>query len=151
MFTPSRLGRFLLEPEPVSGPERLGRRAALAGGVACILVIVVLSVIPLDPAKRTGAGGFAEHFIAYAATAGLFGLGLGPSRRHAVAVFAGLTLMSIALEIAQMFTPGRTPEIKGAVSAAVGAALALSLLAWLRHVWGRRACARPSSSGSRIG
>lgn len=145
------LARFLLDPGEPGRPATYLRRVALLAGAACILVIVVLSVIPLDPARRTGAGGFAEHFIAYAVTAGLLGLGLGPARRCAIAVLAGLTAMSIALEIAQIFTPGRTPEIKGAVSAALGAALALSLLAWLRHVWTRRAAARSSSPASRIG
>ena len=147
----STFGRFLLGDARIDGPARLLRLAALAGGGACILVIVVLSVIPLDPAKRTGAGGFAEHFIAYAVSAALLGLGLGPVRRRAVAVLAGLTAMSVALEIAQIFTPGRTPEIKGAVSAALGAALALSLVAWLRHVWTRRVDVRSPNPDTRIG
>jgi hypothetical protein len=143
--------KALVDPGPVHGLALVLRRLALLSAVICIGVIVVLSVIPLDPAKRTGAGGFAEHFIAYAVTALLLGLGTGPARKQALAVLVCLTGMSIALEIAQIFTPGRTPELKGVASAALGAALALSLLAWLRHVWTRRAAARSSSPASRIG
>lgn len=154
MLSKSPFTQALLAPGQRRGEVRgfalALRRLALLSGAGCILVIVVLSVIPLDPAKRTGAGGFAEHFVAYAVTGLLLGLGLGPARSRALAILAGLTAMGIALEIAQIFTPGRTAELKGAVSAALGAALALSLLAWLRHVWTRRTSSRSPSPGSRI-
>jgi VanZ family protein len=101
----------------------------------CVLVLVVLSVVPGEIRPHTGASGHFEHFIAYAGT-GLFAAPGSP--RWRVGALIGLSLLSGAAEIAQIWIPERTAEFWGFFYSTLGAAvgLALGALAWT--VWTRR-------------
>ncbi|AWN50303.1 hypothetical protein DK419_27895 [Methylobacterium terrae] len=99
-------------------------------------VLVWLSWIPKDWEVRTGAAGQIEHFVAYAGTAGLLGLGFAhaPTRR------LGLALVGLAgvLEIGQIWVPGRTAQ---AIDFAASAGGALAGLAVARALAGFRRAA----------
>ncbi len=91
----------------------------------CVALIALLSLLPAQEMVRTGLGGQLEHFIAYAGTGAIAALAYRrvPAWRLAVALaaYAGL------LEIAQNFSPGRSPALIDATASALGAAAGLTL------------------------
>jgi hypothetical protein len=116
------------------------RRIAGMAGLACLPVLVWLSWIPKDWELRTGAAGQLEHFIAYAGTAGLLGLGFprGPAWRLGLA----LGLLAGILEIGQIWVPGRTAQVIDFAASAGGALLGLAAA---RILAGRRVAAGQGS------
>jgi len=65
--------------------------------------IVVLSLVPATLRPESGAPHDFEHFVIFAATGLAFGLGYGP--RYPIAM--GLVIFAGAIEVAQLFVPGR--------------------------------------------
>ena len=104
------------------------RRIVLWAGYACILVIVVTSLLPARQMPRTGIPDWGEHFIAYAGTAFLFALVLRRTGRL-TALVGALCLLAGAMEILQLLSPGRDTSLSdfvaGSAGAAFGAALAM--------------------------
>src|SRR5215831_5725227 len=92
--------------ENTSGPRasRVGRIIRNAG-YACVVLIGVLSLLPGTLRPDTGAPGKLEHLIAYLATAAL--LALGRSAPHQRWQALGLIPYAGALELAQLYVPGR--------------------------------------------
>ena len=109
--------------------EKSRRLWLIAGYSACGLV-ALLSLLPAASLPRTGVGGAAEHWLAYAAVAFCFGSGF-PTRRLQLISCLGLTLGAAALELLQNFIPGRTPDISGFAGSSLGAwsGLVLAILA----------------------
>ena len=110
------------------------RRATRWSGLACILIIVILSLLPANDMARTGAPKWIEHFAAYAGTSFLLALGL---RRPTfmLAIPIGLAALSGAMEVLQQLSPGRTMHLidflassAGALAGTVSAALAAVLM-----------------------
>jgi hypothetical protein len=99
--------------------ERLSRPAFWI----CVGIILYLSLVPGTMRPHTGASGHFEHFIAYAGTGALF----APARTRMalLAAAVGLSWLSGAVEIAQLWIPGRTGEIAGFVWSSAGAWLGL--------------------------
>ena len=98
----------------------------------CVGVILYLSLVPGTMRPHTGASGHFEHFMAYAGTGAIF----VPARSRMALLCAavGLSWLSGAVEIAQLWIPGRTGEIPGFVWSSAGAWLGLlaGCLLWQR-------------------
>jgi VanZ family protein len=97
-------------------------KAARIIGWLLATAIVVFSLVPPDLRPVTYAPHDFEHFAIFAATGLAFGLGYGPRYPIAIAliIFAG------AIEVAQLFVPGRHARLSdfmvGALAACIGLA-----------------------------
>ncbi len=115
------------------------RLARLAAG-ACVIAIVILSVVPYSARPETGMPKELEHFTAYAG-AGLF-LSLAlPSLYQRLTGWIVLASASGVLEVAQKLAPGRTPSFLDAVASAGG--LTAGMIAGV--CFAARIAARPAS------
>jgi VanZ family protein len=88
-------------------------------GVAGVVLIVVLSLIPGPYRPHTGAPGGAEHFFAYAATAVALALGWR-SLAQGVLIAVGLLVLACGLELAQLCAPGRSFDLVAALVNGLG-------------------------------
>jgi hypothetical protein len=89
-------------------------------GLACIVALIVLSLVPGTERPHTGLPGQIEHFIAYCGTAGLLGLGyLTATARFGIA--ATLALLAVVLEIAQLWIVGRHSQFIDFAASSAGA------------------------------
>ena len=96
----------------------------------CVALILSLSLVPGTMRPHTGASGHLEHVMAYAITGAIFIPGArGPISMLMAAV--GLCWLSGALEIAQLWIPGRTGEIAGFVWSSAGAWFGLLIGHWI--------------------
>ena len=96
----------------------------------CVTLILYLSLVPGTMRPQTGASGHLEHFMAYAITGAIFMAGV----RHgmsALTAAVGLCWLSGAVEIAQLWIPGRTGQVAGFIWSSAGAWLGLLLGHWL--------------------
>lgn len=87
--------------------------------LSAVALIVVLSVVPGSERPHVLASGNAEHFCAYAGSAFL----LVAAFRKPTWIYwvIGLALLSSALEIAQLWIPGRSSGIDNALASSCGA------------------------------
>jgi len=104
--------------DPGSRVPRTVRIAAWA----LVAAIVVLSIVPASVRPGTVLPHILEHFAIYYVTGLAFGLGYR-RRRDLLAVL--LVTFSIAVEIAQLFVPGRHARISDLIVDAVAACLGL--------------------------
>ena len=96
----------------------------------CVALILYLSLVPGTMRPQTGASGHMEHFMAYAITGAIFMPGARGSM-SALTAAVGLCWLSGAVEIAQLWIPGRTGEVAGFIWSSAGAWLGLLLGHWL--------------------
>jgi VanZ family protein len=89
---------------------RVLRRLCRIGFAISIVVIIVLSLLPGDDMPDTGIPDKVAHFIAYAEIV-LLGILGHPARLAAICVLAGVAALGGALEIGQMYVPGRSADI----------------------------------------
>ena len=91
----------------------------------CVAVILYLSLVPGTMRPQTGASSHFEHFMAYAGTGFIF----APARARLASLGAAIALawLSGAVEIAQLWIPGRTGEVAGFLWSSAGAWLGLWL------------------------
>jgi hypothetical protein len=107
--------------ETRSAIEAAVQKALWVAGCASVALIGVLSLIPGALRPDTGAPGKLEHLVAYMCAGALVALGSSsPSER-----WQGLWLVPYAgaLEIAQIFVPGRHSRFSDFVVSGVGALL----------------------------
>lgn len=106
-------------------------KAARLGFWLCVMIILYLSLVPGTLRPHTGASGHLEHFIAYAGTAALF-VPHASGRFALLGAAIGLSWLSGAVEIAQLWIPGRTGEIAGFIwsSAGAGLGLVIGIFVW---------------------
>jgi VanZ family protein len=111
---------------------------ARVSGWSLVIAIVVLSLTPATARPNAfGLPGLLQHLAAYAAAA--FFLTVGPcDRRWRLSVVAFLFVLAIAMEVGQIFVPGRTPGLLDILAGGLGAAAGSGLT---RLIDG---CARPS-------
>jgi VanZ family protein len=100
---------------------RIGLRLAFA---AAAIAVVVLSLLPRESLPAVGVSDKYEHLAAYALLAANAWPAF-PSRRAALWLMLLLSLMSVALEFAQTFVPGRSGEVTDALVGILGAYLLL--------------------------
>lgn len=94
----------------------IGRLSRVAGLLA-VGAIIVLSLVPGSGRPHTGLAGSLEHCAAYAVAGGLLGLGW-PLRTGRI-LFA-LVALGALLEVLQLWVPGRSAEVIGALSSGLG-------------------------------
>ena len=80
-----------------------------AVGWACVVAIVVVSLVPGDARPDTGLPGQINHIIAYCGAAGLLGLGY-PATNSRFGTIVMLISLAATLEVAQRWIPGRHPQ-----------------------------------------
>ncbi|WP_368732169.1 VanZ family protein [Salinarimonas soli] len=99
-----------------------------------VVALCVLSLWPGGVETPPEVAGPRRHFLAYAATAAVLAYAYR-SPRHQWVVSCGLVALGIALEVGQIWVPGRTAGIGDAIGSGMGAiagVLAVSLLPWRR-------------------
>ena len=109
---------------PISAGSQSPKTARIAAW-ALAAAIVILSLVPPTLRPETGAPHSLEHFTIFAATG--FAFGLGYKRRHDLLAIL-LFIFSSAIEIAQLFVPGRHARlgdfIIDALAACIGVVMA---------------------------
>jgi VanZ family protein len=105
-------------------------RLSLPAFWLCVALILYLSLVPGTMRQQTGASSHLEHFMAYAITGAIFVPGARSSMSTLTAA-VGLCWLSGAVEIAQLWIPGRTGEVAGFIWSSAGAWLGLLLGHWL--------------------
>jgi VanZ family protein len=108
-------------------------------GLLAVIVIAILSLVPMDLRPQV-APKLLEHFAAYAATGMLLALAFP---QWGIIVL-GLSCYSAALELAQMWIPGRTASIADFASSSLGVCLGV-LLVWVTQWVFLRPAVAPSS------
>jgi hypothetical protein len=83
------------------------------------IAIVILSLVPASLRPVTNAPHGLEHFTIFAVTGFMFSVGYG--RRYGILVIA-LLIFAGAIEVDQLFAPGRHPRQSNRVSPAASAA-----------------------------
>ncbi len=120
------------------------RHAFRAAGVLAVCLVVVLSVIPGHMQIRTEAPKAVEHFAAYFLTGLIVARALG-SYCRAWLLIGFFMVLAAALEICQLWVPGRTFEVSDWAASALGATIGVVLA----HAWERAAARRTSSAAPR--
>jgi VanZ family protein len=95
----------------------------IAGWLA-VAAIVVLSLLPGQDRPHSGAPGEVEHLVAYLLAAVVLGIGY-PERKTQRKLAAFLVLLSAAMEICQLWIPGRQSELAGFLGSSCGAILGM--------------------------
>lgn len=80
--------------------------------------IALLSLVPAEARPHSGAGGVAEHFLAYLMVGTCLSLGLTMKQRVPVLIL--LVASAGLFELLQRHIPGRSGDLEGLVSAAAG-------------------------------
>lgn len=116
-------------------------KTRLAGlcGLAALMAIAVVTLMPKDWEVRTGLHWLVEHYLVYFTVTAIICL----AWPRPILVAAFLMVAAGILEAMQGLTLDRTPDLWTAMSGAVGV-LSAALLAWLIT---RVKNARPSISG----
>jgi hypothetical protein len=110
---------------PIKKPDTT-RPLLIATGYLGFGLIAALTLVPAQFRLHTGAGGPAEHCIAYAFVGVAYGLGYRTLRPQ---MFSGLafTIGAALLELLQNFTPDRNSEIIGFLASSIGAWIGLAV------------------------
>lgn len=102
-----------------------------------VAAIVALSVVPGPERPHSGLPGRIEHVAAYALTAAalVFGYRAARTRLRLAALLVGL---AGAMEVAQIWIPGRTAHILDAVAGWLGTVIGLFVAAFTVRMGTRR-------------
>src|SRR5262249_27553483 len=95
-----------------------------AVGWACVVAIVVVSLLPGDARPDTGLPGQIDHIIAYCGTAGLLGLGY-PAAKLRFGMIVMLISVASTLEVAGRWIPGGPPQFIGFAASVAGTSLGM--------------------------
>jgi VanZ family protein len=95
-----------------------------AGGWTCVAIIVALSLVPANERPYTGFPGQIDHIIAYCGAAGLLGLGY-PTAKTRFGIVTMLALLAAALEVAQLWVPGRHSQFIDFAASTAGACVGM--------------------------
>jgi VanZ family protein len=95
-----------------------------------VMVIMVLSVVPPSHRPMTNAWHGLEHISIFLATGVAFGIGY-PNRVRVLA--PALVIFVSAIEIAQLWVPGRHARLSDFLLDAVGVSIGLGM-AWLHNI-----------------
>jgi VanZ family protein len=99
-----------------------------AVGWACIVALVILSLVPGGDRPHTGLPGQIEHVIAYCGTAAALGLGY-PTAKARFGFVGMLALLAVVLEMAQQWIPGRHSQFIDFAASSAGACLGMFAVA----------------------
>jgi|SRR5687767_3212028 len=98
------------------------RRAWLTAGMGLVMAVIYLSVAPAPDVPRLPGGGHLDHVLAYAMLMFWF-MQLADIGASRALIAVALIALGIALELAQLYVPGRTFEVADMVANAVGVSL----------------------------
>jgi len=107
---------------------------ACISAIFCTLSLAVLSWMPGPYMVRTGVlSGHEEHFLAYLLSALLIST---TQRRTTPSSWTGLALAlyACALEIGQLYVPGRHPAVEDYCASAAGALVGVAVASVLRRL-----------------
>jgi VanZ family protein len=108
------------------------KHAFRVAGAVVVCLIVLLSIIPGNIQIRTGAPKTVEHLAAYLLSGLILMQAFGSCRRAAI-VIALLVVLAGALEILQLWVPGRTFALADWEASSLGAMIGV----FLSCVWQR--------------
>lgn len=108
-----------------------GSKTARISAWALAGAIVILSLVPPHLRPKTAAQHGLEHFTIFAATG--FAFGLGYKRRHDLVPIL-LVMFSGAIEIAQLFVPGRHARLGDFIIDTIAACIGLVMASLLSLV-----------------
>jgi len=91
-------------------------------GWILVAAIVVLSLLPGQDRPHSGVPGEFEHLFAYLVTAVVLGIAY-PERKTQVKFALFLVVLSAAMEICQLWIPGRQSELAGFLGSSCGGAI----------------------------
>jgi VanZ family protein len=97
-------------------------RTSRAMGSACIVVLIVLSILPGNERPHTGLSGQIEHVIAYFGTAVSLALGFRTMKDRVVTISL-LVGAAAVLELFQRLIPGRHSQLIDWFASSSGAGL----------------------------
>jgi len=123
-------GRLVLAISTVTPASQVWR-------IILMLLVIVVGYLALTPAppKSINLGwDKLNHLAAFAALAGAGCLGFSASRRRQVVILLGLFAYGGAIEICQLFVPGRSCEWGDLLADAVGIACGTLVAAYLARV-----------------
>jgi VanZ family protein len=106
-------------------------------GLLAIVSIGFLSVVPGEVRPHVLASGQLEHFGAYGVAGFILGFGYF-GRLPLLRLGVGLTIYSGALEVAQLFIPGRSSRLIDFYASSLGAWSGITLVLLLYSTLGRR-------------
>lgn len=120
---------------PIAVGTMVSARSGLRFLFICSLVAVaILSLLPPNAEPSVSfLSDKLQHASAYAWLA-LIGAIAYSSRRANMALVVMLPIFGAAIELAQYFVPGRTPELADAIANLIGALLGLALALGARHL-----------------
>lgn len=103
--------------------------------IACTVAIVVLSLLPAQDLRRTGAPHGVEHALAYFGTSLIYLLTLRPRQlARCLPPLLALCALAAAMELAQHFVPGRGTHFSDFAMSALGTLLALPAYIFARWI-----------------
>jgi VanZ family protein len=117
-----------------SETEALIAAVGRAMGTVCVLAIIVLSLLPGGARPNTGPPGQIEHSVAYFGTAVFLAFGFRTSRARLAAV-ALLVALAAALEVLQLWVPGRHSQFIDLFASSFGAGMGALVVAVTERVW----------------
>jgi VanZ family protein len=112
--------------DSLRGPLRIGFYAAA-------IAVATLSLMPRATEPPVSIGDKAEHLLAYVGL-GLLGAATARSRAGVLSTILGLVAFGAGLELLQVFSPGRSPELADALVNLAGAILGSSAITMLRRL-----------------
>jgi VanZ family protein len=135
----------------VMQPELRYRRTWLSGGIAMVLIITVVCLLPSTELPSTGLSDKTEHFLAFGAVA--FWFGSIVVRRDLPWVFLAVVAFGALIEVAQSTMGlGRQGDLLDLAADSIGVALGIALVLtplgrWAR--WVERQIAKVRASRAR--
>jgi VanZ family protein len=95
-----------------------------AVGWACVVALVILSLVPGGERPHTGLPGQIEHVIAYCGTAAVLGLGY-PTAKARFGLVVMFAVLAVVLEMAQLWIPGRHSQFIDFAASSAGACIGM--------------------------
>ena len=121
-------------------PHSLVRLSQVVG-LACVAVLIVLSVLPANERPHTGFPGQIEHAAAYFGAAVFLAFGY-PTARGRIATIALLVGLAATLEIIQLVIPGRNSQFIDWFASSFGAGFGVLAVILMEHLMARPAARR---------
>jgi len=100
-------------------------------GWICLATIAILSLVPGNIRPHVVETGQVEHLVAYAGTAFFLAAGYS-ANKQLVGILILLPVYAACMETLQIFVPGRTGQLIGAVVGALGSWSGIGLVLLLR-------------------